>query len=321
MRNEGGVCRGKEVLWLRWRERVKKFLYPILSLSLSVCTFGSRTVAAQDQARDGAPPPGTRGVLSRELEVEFAPEAGFFVVQFDSAPPIEVQAVVMPAAQRSPQRQQGVELARWLVGGLVELPPGAVMMRSFGVVRGNARQSAPLPLVVQEISRLPFGGDSEPELRAHLMNRKGEVSKLRQQMTEQEATLGRLREDAELVGNFARVVDAQEELAKVKALTQSVEKDIANLERFLRLAASYPVPRNYRNREQQLAGQLKELTEAARRAEQGEFTRRQFAQGATQNRLRQLEASRTGDIPALEEQLAILRAERQRLEPATPDDL
>ncbi|NDC39495.1 MAG: hypothetical protein EBZ48_15895 [Proteobacteria bacterium] len=128
-----------------------------------------------------------------------------------------------------------------------------------------------------------------------------------------------LREEAEVVGNFARVVDAKEELAKVQGAISSVEKDIANLDRFLKLAASYPAPKNYRNREQQLASQLVELTEVARKAEQGEFSRRQAVHGEMQQRLRLLEAARSGDTEGLREQLEILRTERERLEHSAPN--
>jgi hypothetical protein len=257
-------------------------------------------------------------MLNREVALSFAPETAFFVVQFDSGAPVRVPAVLVPPFVNPSMAVAGDAEPKWLVGGEVAIPAGAREMRSFGVALGRDKEAAALELVSQEIEHLPFSGDSEGQLRAHLMERKGVVSSLKLQMAEQESTLRRLREDAEVVGNFARVVDAREELAKVEASIRSVDKDIANLERFLGLAGAYPAPKNYRNREQQLASQLIELTEAARKAEQGEFLRRQSAQGDMQNRLRLLEAARTSDVSGLGEQLSILRTERERLERGAP---
>lgn len=257
-------------------------------------------------------------ILNREVELEFTPETGFFIAQFDSGPFVRVPAILVPAFKNSTSDHQESHSNQWLVGGVVAVPEEAIVLHSYGVVLGREKQVATLALAAQEVLTLPFNGDSEEQLRAHLMGRKSMVSSLKLQMAEQESTLRRLREDAEVVGNFARIVDAREELAKVEASIRSVEKDISNLERFLRLANTYPTPKNYRNREQQLASQLIELTEAARKAEQGEFSRRQAAQGDMEHRLQLLEASRTGDLAGLQEQLSILRAERERLERGSP---
>lgn len=257
-------------------------------------------------------------VLMRVIESDFTPEQAFFVVRFNSQVISRIPALILPASDRGVTEpatsSQDKRERRWLLGGLIEVPRQFEAFSLSALALGRSGAVAILPESFEQTKEGLVFSSAEQVLRAELAELQGKLTPLKLQMAEQENALRRLRSDAEIVGNFGRVVDAREELSKVRGLIANADKDIANLERFTRLANSYPMPKNYRAREQQLAAQLNELTDMARRAEQGEFARRQDAQTQIQERLQLLELARTENIEALQEELSILRAERERLE-------
>ena len=287
----------------------------VLNQIIILLVIGFYNFASANEVKDEQP---TALVLIREVNTDFTPEQAFFIVRFSQRVISRIPALILPAAdlgaaETASLPSQGIG-RKWLLGGLIEVPRQFEVFSLSALVLGRNGAVTISPDYFQQTKQALTFRAAEQVLRTELTELQGKLTPLKLQMAGQENLLRRLRSDAEVVGNFGRVVDAREELSKVRGLIASADKDIANLERFARLANSYPMPKNYRAREQQLASQLTELTEAARRAEQGEGARRYDAQFQMQERLRLLELARTESVDALQEELGILRAERERLE-------
>lgn len=126
------------------------------------------------------------------------------------------------------------------------------------------------------------GLDSQPvptvsEIRSSLIARKGELKQLNQEIQDQAETIGRLKRDAELVGDGQRLTQVEREILELQTKSAGLRRDAETLQRFLTLGSNEPEPRNFAKRMNDLTRQTAELASAAKDAE----ARAQQAQNAT----------------------------------------
>lgn len=252
--------------------------------------------------------PRTELFLDSVIYPTFVPREVFFFVAFDQGPGARVRGVFVPA------RIAGERSKGWYIGLKIRVPRGKKRVTYSSMTIGPAHSFHVEPAVTRPIDRQdPFGvtGDS---LFAHRAQRVEVLRSLEVQLKAQAETIARLRSDAEVIGNLGRIIEAKEELQKVTIERRNVERDIANLQAFLKLARSRPIPKNYVSREGFLTRQISELAEAARVAESNEVSRRSRALADLQRKLGIVESTRYDDYADLERTLARLKKRRAQLE-------
>jgi hypothetical protein len=256
--------------------------------------------APRDSAERGVIIDQSRRLLFRPLDV-------FFLVRFDDNDQyVRVPAVLFNAPEAKNQPDGAVALH---AAGARIVPPEGVSSVSFhAVFLGAGGKLEFLPRETIVLDEAGIQANTNDAVREKLLQRKAELGSWRMQSQAQEESLKRLRADAEVIGDFGRILDKKEDLEKTRGDIASVQGDIENLRRFLKLAKGRTAPINQVGREAQLVGQLSEITQVSSTAEMSEVRRRAGAEAELQRKLALIEATRSEDLPALTTELARLRA-------------
>lgn len=249
-----------------------------------------------------------RGVIIDTVRrLPFRPVDSFFLVSFDESELYLRVPAVLADLSGGKSRTEGT-LAVYAAGARVEPPPEARAVTYHAVFLGPEGRLEFVPAEKIVLNEDTLRAATPEALREALLQRKGELGSWRMQAQAQEESLKRLRSDAEIIGDFGRIIDKKEELEKTRTDTESVRRDIENLRRFLRLAKGRSAPVNQVGREAQLVGQLGELAKRSSAVEMGEVRRRAGAEAELQRKLALIEATRGDDLGGLVSELTRLRA-------------
>jgi len=288
----------------------KIFVFSALSLALAVFG-GSRAWSAAER-------PGVVIVLKEALQLDFVPEEGFFLVEFEGGGLQRVKAVIVPLF-RTEAQEKGSEPGlpgRFLAGARVVASAAEGRLQYSLILVGKSERYAFVGPKEMALGA-SFAADTldlVDNLRQQLLRRKENLRSLEVQIRTQEESLGRLRADADVIGDLGRIVEVKEEINKLNEESVGLDKDIQTLERFLKLALSGRSPKNFALRESQLTKQLAELAEAAKAAESGEIRRRSQSEQELQRKLGLVEATRNEDYEELQRTLIHLRKKRLEIE-------
>ena len=289
----------------RFKLRIARLLVVLVLMCTGTGTALSQSQASQDREL----------ILNRSVNLDFSPIDGFFLVEGDGRQIERVKAVLMPYSAAS-----GLVAGtknRWLVGARLTLPASVVSLRVSLVLIGRNNRFeffAALPMDLETTDT--FGGSTDL-LKARLLQRRKVLDGLDAQQNKQQQSLRRLQDDADVIGNIGRIVDVQDEAAKLHSDIEGLELDIQRLKQFFTLASSQPTPRSQLRREAELTASLTELSDASRQAELGAAGHRNEAEGELRRKLEAIESTRYDDAASLQQQLIELRKRRMQLEKQT----
>lgn len=248
-------------------------------------------------------------LLAHEFVSSFEPGDVHVLIELPSGSALRLKAVVV-AASGTPEASGE---RRYVAG--TKLPAGIEnFLRYSLLIFGRAQQFELIPALEYEVASQPEYLQSTDRLQGHIDERREVLSSLRVQIESQEESLRRLRQDAEVIGNFGRVNEVNEEVLQARSDIENAEKSVAALEGLIKGAGRRPAPRGAVAREGQLTRQLSELASAAKRVEDAEQNRKASMEFDLQRKLALVEASRYDSFDELQRRLAVLRDERRALE-------
>lgn len=250
-------------------------------------------------------------ILYQTVNVSFVPDDAFLFVDFGSSDTKCFRGVLIPpSGDESKKAQPGT----WLVGARVSVPREQSVVTFSTILVGKDNNYAFVPPSRWDLkTKETFAGSNEL-IREKLLDRKKVLQSWKVQVDAQTSSLQRLRKDAEVIANVGKIIEVKEENERANSDIEAIQKDIDNLKHSLTIVKSFPAPKNFSKRELELTEQLAQLADSARAAESNEFNRRTIAENALQKNLALLEATRDANPAELEQQLANLIAERQKLE-------
>jgi hypothetical protein len=201
------------------------------------------------------------------------------------------------------------------VGTIVSVPRGAEFVHYAAILAAPQNRFALIaPQSIALTDPELYHGNPD-RLREYVQQERRRLQKLQRESDELEAELRRLRADADLIADLSRIVDAREELARLRRMTDELVLDKENLRSFVQGVQSVPTPRSFASRVRQLNGQLAELV--AIEKEQSANPHR-IGQGAPvehesiEEMLAAIEAARGLDLEALRAERAKLSGEPQQ---------
>ncbi|MBX7143497.1 MAG: hypothetical protein K1X79_03525 [Oligoflexia bacterium] len=258
--------------------------------------------------QQGAVADGSITLLER-VTINFKPVRAVFVVLPKSQQPLKVPALLLPGSQPG----------MWFVGARVPASSASIDAFYTALVEGDNGTYLTLPAQHLSEEEIRLASLDSDQLRDKLAEERASIGEWQQKAQEQAQQLARARQDAELIGNYSKVLEISDEIERTKLAITRAEDDAQNLQELVKSvsATSSVPPRNFVNRELQLTKQLVELAEASKRAEGDELQRRAGAETALQENLNMVEATRGDDPEALKRELAALRQERETLEKNT----
>lgn len=274
--------------------------------------FGALLMAHGLVAAEPSAAPGSELFIDQARRLAFEPTDGFFLVSFDEGQVLRVPAMIINLDGETAGRRDTTSFT--FGAGARIRPPQGVRRISFSTIfLGAANRLEFVPPTMIEIGESQSRSASTDALRETLLQRKAVLGSWRMQSQAQGESLTRLRADAEIIGDFGRILDKKEEIERVKSDLVSVKKDIHNLDHFLKLAKTRPAPVNQVGREAQLVKQLSEITQVSHGVELTELRRRAGAEAELQRKLALVESTRQDDLATLASELERLRRNAERV--------
>lgn len=250
-------------------------------------------------------------IINRTVSLNFKPVAVFFFTNTDTESAACGRGVIVPAFGSDSVLS---ETKKFLAGTKVKIAKTVKNIHYSLLIVGKERRFYFEPDLIQDLSLASLNYSTTDSLRERLLQRKEVLNSWQIQIKAQDASLERLREDANVIGNLDRIVDVKEDLDKANRDSSNLDRDLENLRNFIKLARSRPIPKNYVTREGQLTRQLSLLAEESKKAESQEFSRKSRAEGDLQRKLSLIEETRLDDYDELQWQLVKVRRQRMQLE-------
>jgi len=250
--------------------------------------------------------------LNRAVDINFVPHKVLFFVNFDrSGEPLRLEGAITPVLNG-----QGVfaEKRRWVAGVSLRPPAKRRKVLCSLLILGEEKQIYFEPEL--EIDLTPGMSEvlSTDGLRTRLLQKKDTLASWQLQISAQQESLQRLREDASVIGNLGRIIELREEVERVKANADNLERDLGHMREFIKIARTRPLPKNYSLREGDLVRQIAELADAAKGAESQEYQRKTHVEGELQRKLSIIEQTRNDDYDELQGELVRVRRQRMQVE-------
>jgi hypothetical protein len=154
----------------------------------------------------------------------------------------------------------------------------------------------------------------KPSVEARLHEQRAVLEKWEVQLRAQEVKLNRLQDDADVVANVSKIVDAEDELDAVRMDEQRLEASLGLATKRLEALKTQPIPPNLKRREAELSEQLNELSTALKTTEASALQRVAAASAELKHKLALIEATKDKQVDVLKGELARVRKEREQLE-------
>ena len=247
--------------------------------------------------------------LARASELDFEPKACFFIFEQPEEHPSRAECTYFSA----PQGKGALKV--WLAGIRLMRKSFGEALRYSVLLLGDGNQYKYLPpqtVALSDLSSLIYM--SSDNLRSSLLQHKQSTSEIALKVKQQQENLERLRDDADLIGGFGRIIEIREMTERTKEEIAHLKNDMDNLKSFLNMARARPEPRNFSRREFELTRQIAELAEVAKNSEGNELTGRLQRQAEIQRKLAAIESTRYDNYEDLVEELNRARKKRQELE-------
>jgi|GEM_PF-6388300 len=291
-------------------------------VSLLGLLLSAHVTAAQTQVVKSATAPLSAGVnaaaantvmLESPEELDFTPREALIIAGFDTGEVFSVSAAIVP-----PQRlaKDSSDVSRWWLAAPVRIPVGATSVTWIGQVFSP---SGAVSFTVQR-SRSLSEVDGVPQLRAEVAQLSTQVTTSAKELVTLEKDMSRLRSEAELIGNFGRIIDAQEELSRAQGELSQLDDQTVSVTQFLQKAQNFAVPGSPIAREQQLTREIAVIAEATQNVERHELLRRSSSEREAKRMMVALEEARSPAaqdpefLKSLRSELARLISQREQLE-------
>jgi hypothetical protein len=198
--------------------------------------------------------------------------------------------------------------------GRAPLPSSA---QNFVVLLGTASQTgevASASHVFQSGSDDPLALLDTATLKSTLEERRTALKSWETQSTEQAASLERLQEDADVIANVGRIVDAEDELGAIRADIERLSASLQLAQERISALKSLEAPSNFQRREAELSSDLNKLSTAVKSTEASALQKVSAASSELQQKVALIEATKSEHIDLLQRELDGLRKERAALE-------
>lgn len=252
-------------------------------------------------------------ILESPDELDFTPREAAIIAGFDTGDVISVDAAVVP-----PQRlgKDSAAVSRWWLAAPLRIPIGARSVTWVGrVISPSGAISFTVP---RDRSLLEV--DGVDQIRAEVKQLSTQTSDASKGLVNLEKEMTSLRSEAEVIGNFGRIIDAQEDLGRVESELSQLADESLSVEKFLQKAQNFAVPLGQVAREQQLIREIAVIAEATQKTERTELMRKASSERDGRRMMAALEAARApvarqpGYQASLKAELARLIAVREQLE-------
>lgn len=225
-------------------------------------------------------------------------------------------------------------LAVALDGDGLRVSPGAVFVgtdnEKWGVIDAKAELASKNVLVLVSgeagemtgfvlSDRLSDGQSPDcrtvSDISANLIGQQKAIEDLGEAKKEIEEDISRLKNDADVIGNINRIVEAEDDLQSIQREVDLTAASKALLEDRLVVIRKQSNPRSFNRRESELSAQLVELAATSRGISAA--TRQSEAQQELNRKMELIESTKNQHEELLKRELARLRKERASLESAT----
>jgi hypothetical protein len=152
---------------------------------------------------------------------------------------------------------------------------------------------------------------SVQELRDRLVERRGLLRQLSNEVRTLDDRLEALQEDADSIANVSKIVGAEDELEVINGKIAQVDAAYKSVEQRKGQMKTRPVPLNTQTRETELVQQLAELSTALSATETSALQRISNASGELQEKLKLIEETKDEHVSLLEEELASIQREKK----------
>ena len=215
-------------------------------------------------------------VLEHTISLPFDPvEVVFLVERSEAAAEVgsleRIRGVALPVNSSLSESQQDpqLHLKDWLLGAPFKPERSATAVHYSILIAGNANRYEFVPSITLKLADLPpwwastaqvnVVGLPTDQLRAQLLLRKEQIKEELKQRKAVTSKLEQIRMDAEVIGNFAKILEIRNERNRIDAEADASEAYALSLKKSLERAKSPVMPSNFPRRELQLTQQIAEL--------------------------------------------------------------
>lgn len=150
------------------------------------------------------------------------------------------------------------------------------------------------------------------ELQDRLVEQRGVLRRLLQEVQSQGERLRVLQEDADAIANVSKIVSTEDELQDMQEKIRGVDTGFSNIRRRVELMKARPQPLNALKRESELVRQLTLLSTTLASAEERALKGIGTASAELRHKLQMIEDASDEHVVLLEEELAELQRRRRK---------
>ena len=241
-------------------------------------------------------------LLVHTAAIDFTPQEAYLIIKTVDGKFISYKALMSPIENGA---------SEWIVGAYIEEPLNNPPQSFNLLFKGNDNELFYTQSVnIDSINEADYKMSVE-SMKRHIQKRKDELNTWIVQNKAQAENLRRLRADAEVIADLARIVEINEEIDFIKYEVESIDRDIETLKGDFSLVKTMKQPVNYMRRELDLTKNYSEILDQVKLTEGNEQARRSQSQDEIQRKLRLVELTRFDDEEQLRQELINIKKSRE----------
>lgn len=208
-------------------------------------------------------------ILEQQVELAFHPERVVFIISYGTDAKVVRRWSGVQILLENKREIENPFKKAWIVAAVGELPNSVTQLEYDLIIAGKANQYELITDRKKSLGSKDIYTENPEESIQLISILKADIAERRGVLNSTRARLERLREEAEVIGNFAAIRELRVERQRVEAEVLAVRSFNRSLEELIQSIRFAKAPTAFQRREAELTQHLAELAQVVKGVERG----------------------------------------------------